>query len=170
MNILDIIRLMCIKIGKLEKIPRWRFLYRKNLEIKIIKLYNDFLKYDMYDKASAISVTLIQFRNSKDLLPKDLSDTISINPASIKIRLNNSENDEYNNSIVTYTPKISEFIVSYSINNTEITYTVAKNIKLSKKYESSFNSILDKLDDIYFNIIIAISFIINYHSLDESND
>lgn len=170
MNILDIIRLMCIKIGKLEKIPRWRFLYRRSLAIKIVKLYNDFLEYDMYDKASAISVTLIQFRNSKDLLPKDLSDTISINPASIKIRLNNSENDEYNNSIVTYTPKISEFIVSYNTNNTEINYTVAKNIKLSKKYEPSFNSILDKLDDIYFNIIIGVSFIINYHSLDEPNN
>ena len=162
---LDIVRIMCVKIEKYGSLPKWRFISRKNLSIRIFKLYREFLSYDIYEKTSIISTMLISFYNSTpELFSESLLKTINVRQAAIQIKF--SEEDGYGlNGDVIYTPKTSEFIISTNSKKDYIgeVFTISKDMQTIPKHNlDTFSKVADILDNIYFYLILSISYMINY--------
>ena len=168
MSALDIIRIMCIKMGKLEKLPKWRFISRKNISIKIIKLYNEFLDCDIYEKMSILASMLIQINtNTPYLISTELEDTVKINTVSIEIPF--KDDDTYPGSI-RYTPKTCEFVVNLITLVGGDSFNVSKDLPISSFNKKRFDYICDHILNNKFLIIISnLSYAINNHMFDTIN-
>ena len=174
-NAFDIIKILCIKLGKLDDIPRWRFIKKYRTERQIVKLYKDLYMADFYDTLDALSAILIHFhKQSPDIISKELKTMLNITDISIQFRLDKCVNKFINPNWeyignVTYTASNKD--LDYDVYNAkhvgmEFKFTVTKDSVINKTMESIFIITKNIIKDIIPDIVIEISNIINHPILD----
>jgi hypothetical protein len=172
MSALDVIRVMCIKMAKLDDTPQWRIFRRKKYKKEILNLYNSFTGFSIYEKMSAISSIAIQYYiKSPEIIPNQLKEMMSATPVSITVHINKLYNKmvsvEYDGDITFITKSaeldIDTFVDSRSGEVKQYKFLYGEKTNPTKLMQNIFNDINYILDFyLFFDIICYLADIINY--------
>lgn len=167
MTQLDIIRILCIKFGKLDACPNWRFIKRYNLMRQITKLLDEFFDMNIFDQADILSSILIHFhRASPSVINNGIFEDLYITDASLEIKFINYAYELDNNGTISYIPSRRTFEIDMIANPKKsdgYKFSYAEFDNLPRNLSSIWNEELaPAVECRFYTIIRSLADMINY--------
>ena len=161
MSPIDILRILCIRIGKYQDMSKLRFIRRFIINKKIFKLFNTFLNLDIFIQSDALGSMLISlFGRNREIMPDDLKEILRVTEVSIEIF---SEHTHY-----SYMLNTAQFEIDTMINSASGTrFNYYKGIKAPSQIEKIWKSLIPELESIYMKIIYKVADILNNPSIND---
>ena len=177
-NAVDLIRIVCVKLGKLDMLPRWRIVKRRKLIKEIDIIFNEFFSMDIFEQANALSAIILRFyKKSPDIINNAFND-IRITEVSLEMKLSKYIDEVSHNGIIAYIPSKHTFEIDMIANSNEsdgYKFSYSDNNSLPRQLKSIWiNELSPAIGYKFYDAIIVIADIINhanyYSSIEFVND
>lgn len=167
MSMIDIIRILCIKLEKIDACPKWRFIKRHKLIKDIDKLFNEFFSADIFEQAAGLaSIILHLHSNSPEVINGALVNNIYVTNVSLEMEFDNFTDLISHSGKISYIPSKNTFIVDMEANSFETdgySFSYSEDTALPKNLHSIWaNELAPALKYRFNQIIINLAEIINY--------
>lgn len=160
---INLIRIICVKLGVLYSLPKWRFLKRRKLIKECDIILDDFFYMNIFDQANALSSIILRFYNkSPDIISHIfIIKNIRVTEASIEMQIDS----EHHSGYISYIPARSTFDIDIATgidtpNRYKFSYDPSTNLPRNLK-DIWINELCSAISDKFYTIILIISNIIN---------
>ena len=171
---LDLIKLLCIKQDRYNKLPKIRMVKRHNLLKERDNIVIDFLNRDIFDQSDAIcSILLSIYKKDSDVIIPEVYNYIVFNNEYLDFIFNaDLKNDDniIRNGVVRYIPKEHTFHITmepYTDYNNNVrhqgyVFTYTKNMTLNGNMLDMWETdVHEQLKSIYMTMLLYIVSIVN---------
>lgn len=152
----ELIRILCIKIGKYQDTPKIQFIRKYILKRKIFNLFNQFLNKDIFEQSDSLSSMIISlFAKNPDIITDDLHELIRVTTVSVEFYLSKAT--------ITYIPSDGRFEVDAFLNATDgnIKFSYYNNLNTPERLLTVWGSLEQYLETAYLRVIYCIADVLN---------
>ena len=151
----NIIHSLCIKIGLLNTVSKYNFLYRYFIKKKIFRLFDQFFNYTIFEQSDALASILISLNGQNpEILTDILENIVRVTPVSMELYVKNA--------LVSYIQKGNYFSIDTNIHAAggyKFDYKV--NGSGNSNFDSMLDALLPDIEKNYMSIIYSIAMILN---------
>ena len=166
---LDLVKLICIKHDRINKLPWWRFITRKELTITKNRALKEFFRRDIFSQSNAIASILgyIHTRTPEIIVP-EVHQIVDIGSDHLRFHYKTSNilDSVKRNGFVTYNTSKGEFDVDVepAVNdNNGYKFVYKQSVELPSKLKTLWDEeILPSLESMYMSLLMYIINILNF--------
>ena len=169
LSTLDLVKLICIKHDRINKLPWWRFIRRKELNVSKQRALREFFKRDIFSQSNALASILNYFHTRiPEMIIPEIYQIVVI--GNDHLRFNYKTTNFYDNikrnGFVVYNTTKGEFDVDVEPSlddNNGYKFVYNQNSELPSKLKTLWTTeILPSLESMYMSLLMYIINMLNF--------